>query len=116
MADLASTDVTVTKNLEWRSGEKRYIRCSIAFGDGAKTYPTGGVPLPAYSSFGMKTKIDTMWFDSPAAANGYVYKYDDTDHDIRIYEAGGDGAELDELAGGSSAPAAATLEAVVVGY
>jgi len=88
MADLASTDVTVTLNPQ----DKDFLamgKCisfpSIAFGDGALTYPAGGIPLPAMGNFGMKKEIKRMFIEQPA--NGNSYHYDHTNHKLRIFTA-----------------------------
>ena len=78
MADLASTDVTITiqegisLGKVWIEAARRHAVVKIAFGDGALTYPTGGVPLPSYLSFGMVRNLAFL-------------KLIDTDEDIGIY-------------------------------
>ena len=90
MTALASTDVTVTlshRNIEDRPGMLRRVYPDLAFGDGALTYPSGGVPLPAKENFGFRKQIV---FGSPEQpyANGFVYKYDRTNHKLLIFTMG----------------------------
>lgn len=88
MADLESTDVTVSlvaQDREFVGIGKVMTFPSIAFGDGAKTYPTGGVPMPAISAFGMKKEVKRMHFEQPA--NGNSYHYDKANNKIRIFTA-----------------------------
>lgn len=95
----------------------RHIILNITFGDGALTYPAGGIPLTA-GKMGCPSQIKSFSLVSPASANGFVYKYDLTNNKLRIYQ--GDNpnvaaAPLIELSG-AAAPAAATLTVEVVGY
>lgn len=88
MADLAKTDVTVTLSPKQRFFPPLPVTLSfpvVAFGDGAKTYPTNGVPMPA-GLFGMKKAINYV---APAFASGYLCTYDATYDTIRIYKGNG---------------------------
>lgn len=121
MADFASTDVTVTLDPRNRHilGKLKMANCSIAFGDGALTYATNGVPMPAIGTFGMNKEIIGMtWLEGMgASANGFVYKYDITNNKILIYfadyDGAADGALIEYTNGGT--PAAATIVAAVWG-
>lgn len=119
MADLASTDVTVTVEERRIEGKKRLNRVKITFGDGALTYPANGVPLPDFSSFGMKRNLDYLILTDPGSGDGLVWKYDQANTKLRGYE--GDyaqvaDADLAELDGTSDAVAAQTLYAEAVGW
>ncbi|MCL6547171.1 MAG: hypothetical protein K6T61_18330 [Bryobacteraceae bacterium] len=118
MAALTADDVTVQllpENVDFTHSLRKFNLVSIAFGDGSKTYPSGGVPLPDKTSFGMTREIAAMLLLPPS--NGYVYRYDRANHKVRVffcnYDAAADGplAEVDT----SHAPAATTLEALVLG-
>jgi hypothetical protein len=87
MADLASTDVTLTKIVKHRVGLLKQRIHQVAFGNGALTYPSGGVPLPALSYF----ELDHVdFFDLKVVTiNGLTYKYDKTNHKIRIFQSAG---------------------------
>jgi len=92
MADLTSSDVTVTRSVrDLDIGHGRLSKnmsiVSVAFGDGSKTYPSGGVPLPAIGNFGFQQQVDFCAVQEPSA-NGFTYKYDNTNHKIRIYTQG----------------------------
>lgn len=88
MTDLASTDVTVTVNERTIVGKKRRNRVTIAFGDGALTYPSGGVPMPAFGSFGMIRNLDFLTVFDEDDASGIVWKYDRTNNKLRGYITG----------------------------
>lgn len=101
MADIAQKDVVVTQTSddEDYSGQ-RYNRMlpKIAFGDGALTYPTYGIPLPDISQFRLKRNIKRLSIQQPL--DGYEYRYDPTVRTanpvapygtIRIFQANGAG-------------------------
>lgn len=87
MADIASGDVTYTlvKKLIGESGMRTNVM-TVAFGDGALTYPSGGIPLTA-GKLGCPNQILSLMIYSPASSNGYSYKYDAANNKIRIYQA-----------------------------
>jgi len=118
MAAFASTDITVVVT------ERRVIETikevvgTIAFGNGALTYATGGVPLPAIGAFGFVRNISDL---NISGINGlttdYLARYDKTNHKILLYEeeaaaAGGPLLECD----GSEAPAARTYNFRATGW
>ncbi len=92
MTDLAASNVTLTtndrdKDFGHRGLGKNMSVFSISFGDGALTYPSGGIPLPAIGNFGMRRQIDFMSIE-PDPDDGFVYKFDQTNHKLRIYTQG----------------------------
>lgn len=113
MTALASTDVTITLNARDRecfSGTKAFNMGTISFGDGALTYATGGVPMPAKGHFGMKKQLQKMLLIPPCSAYGYAY--DSANNKIKIYDfSGGSKAEL----ANGTAVAATTLEFICIG-
>jgi len=112
MADLAKTDVTVTLSPLARFSPPLPVTLSfpvVAFGNGVKTYPTHGVPMPD-GLFGMKQAVGYV---PPVFASGYVCVYDATYNTIRIYQCAGAGAPLVEL--GHVAVPALSMMLFVVG-
>jgi len=89
MAALGSTDVTLTLIKRHRVGMLKEVIMEIAFGDGAKTYPALGVPLPALSQFYLTA---VYWASSPmqVTIDGYKYLYDKTNHTVRKFQPGND--------------------------
>lgn len=92
MADILSTNVTVTCNQQDRNcagvgAFKNLILATLAFGNSTLLYPTNGVPLPAIGYFGLHKGIDFAAIQPPPG-DGFVYKYDATNHTIRIYAQG----------------------------
>ena len=86
MADLTASNVTVTLNsrdIERLGLGKMVSFPTMAFGDGALTYPAAGIPMPAIGHFGMKKVITRVFIEQPA--NGFVYHFDRTNHKLRIY-------------------------------
>ena len=90
MTAIAATDVAVTvstRNRDIMPGmPKRAQIASVVFGNGTLTYPTGGVPLPAKGIFGFNKAIEFGVIEQPI--NGYLYKFDRTNHKILIYDQG----------------------------
>jgi|SRR6266850_8015033 len=119
MVALVAGDITVTVNERRIAGsnKKRRNRVTITYGDGAKTYPAGGIPLPAASGFGMTRQIDYVTLVDPMAGDGFVYKYDSVNNKIRIYAettVATNAALLEATA--AFAPAATTLVGEAVGW
>jgi hypothetical protein len=87
MADLAAGDLTYTlvKQRKEDSSNKVY-NFTVAFGNGALTYPSGGVPLTA-GNLGCPNQIISLVIDGPASADGLIYKYDKANNKIRMYRA-----------------------------
>ena len=115
MPDLVAGDVTLTIQTNiglnpYIHGPKRYSSVKIAFGDGALTYPSGGVPLPTFEKWGLTRNIETVFLDDPGSPSAYTHKYDRANNKLRIYSAG---AELEPAV---DAPAAQTLYGIAVGW
>lgn len=86
MADIASSNVTytMTKQRKEESSNKVY-NFTVAFGNATLTYPSGGIPLVA-GKLGCPNQIVSLVIDSPASADGLIYKYDKANNKIRIYQ------------------------------
>ena len=119
MADIAAGDVVYTLNKKRKEDSSlKVFDMTVAFGDGALTYPSGGIPLTA-AKMGCPNSIVSLSMVSPASSNGFVYKYDLANNKIRIYQGDNDNAAdapLIELVAATATPAAATLTVEVVGY
>jgi hypothetical protein len=83
MADLAAANVTITVQDSRIIGRQRKTRVKIAFGDGALTYPAGGVPLPAADKFGMYRQLDYMVLTDNNDAVGIIWKFDQENKKLR---------------------------------
>lgn len=88
MPALASTDLTITVEAKERVVKHRRNRVKIAFGDGALTYPSGGVPLPGFGKFGMKRNLDYILVTDSNDAVGVIWKYDQANKKLRAYVQG----------------------------
>jgi len=118
MAAIAASDVTLSLDEELRQTNQKRNRATVTFGDGALTYPSGGVPLPAIGNFGMVEAMNGVVFLEPNAANGFVYKYDISAHTVRIYQGDNNNAAdapLIELTTAAT-PAATTLVCEAIGW
>lgn len=119
MADIATTNVTHTKTLmKDENGMRRWVG-QVSFGDGALTYPAGGIPS-AKGKYGFKREI-LSWEIVESNGNGLLYEYDKSAETIRAFfptqQTGGAGNRAAvEFSGGSTAPAATVLQVVALGY
>jgi len=97
MTDLVAADVTITVQTPstvagkaWISGQgggrQRKTLVKIAFGDGALTVPSGGVPLPtAATSYGLVRSLSHLTLLDSEDAQGTVWKYDFENKKLRGY-------------------------------
>lgn len=121
MADLTSADVTITVEDRSIEGKKKRNRVKLVFGDGVKTYPAGGVPLPTFNSFGMVRNLDLINITDESDADGLMYKYDQENNKIRIWfptqqTASSGDREGVEYTGATTVVAATTMYAEAVGW
>lgn len=111
MADLTSADVTVTllpSQMIVPPMPATISLPAVSFGDGVKTYPALGVPMPD-GLFGMKKIVAYV---PPVMASGYMCIYDITNDTIRIYICA-DGLPMAEL--GHVAVPALDMTLLVIG-
>ena len=83
MADLAATDITLTRGGPYKLGKLTSDFVLLTFGDGAKTYPYGGIPLPAIGNLGWKYTGDLI-ITGPDEDN-IIWKYDATNNKLKGY-------------------------------
>ena len=82
MTAIAASNVSVSI-LNQRKYEKGFCnRCRITVGNGALTYPAGGIPL-TIGKFGMKATIESMSIVD-AASNVYDFKYDQSANKLLV--------------------------------
>jgi hypothetical protein len=72
MAALGAANFTITIQDVRLMGRKRRVTGLLAFGDGASTYSTGGIPLPGFASFGFYRQMDELYLDG---VNGLATDY-----------------------------------------
>lgn len=119
MAAIAAANVTYTQQGKTIVGESGYRKFNfvVAFGDGALTYPAGGVPL-LKASLGCPNSLMELYVIDPANANGFMYKVDMANLKLRIYQ--GDNTNVAAAPGvelsGSATPAAASLQLIAIGF
>lgn len=83
MTNLAATNITLSVTPQ-KLGSIRMAYATHAFGDGALTYPYGGVPLPAMGRYGIKNQVlDFQIIDDDTS--GIIWKYDKTNHKLKAY-------------------------------
>jgi hypothetical protein len=88
MADIVAANVTITVERKVIAGKRKRNRVKIAFGDSALTYPTGGVPLPAFGQFGMKRFLEYITLTDANDASGITWKFDQENKKLRAFVPG----------------------------
>lgn len=88
MADLTAASFTTTVERRSIEGKTRRNRVKLVFGDDALTYPAGGVPVPTFSTLGLKSRVDYITIFDEGNATGHVWKYDRDNHKLRCYVQG----------------------------
>lgn len=112
MADLAASDVTYAlRGSGWRGINGVARQLTITFGDGALTYPSGGVPLTA-ASMGCPNVVFSFNMGEMTSSVNTIWKYDYTNNKLRAFVPN----TGSEFSGGSTAVAAQTIKVEVVGY
>lgn len=74
MTVLAASDVTVTILNRRRENARNFFNVQLAFGDGALTYPAGGIPLTK-AKLGCPNALESMIVHSKGTS-GYGFSYD----------------------------------------
>lgn len=87
MAALNASSVAYTQLLKPRKDDSNFrtFEFKLVFGDGASTYPAGGIPLTA-AKLGCPVQVRSLDLFSPSSGDGYLYKYDFVNNKIRIYQ------------------------------
>lgn len=89
--DADSWTVVITENKIY--SKERVTRGTIEI-PGTDTYPTGGIPLPVASSFGMirnLTELKLLGHDS--LTDGYQASFDKENHKLQLYGDAATGAD-----------------------
>lgn len=87
MADLAAGDVTYTiTGQSVDNFSNKNVFATLAFGDGSKTYPSGGIPI-TLGSLGLPNVIKEMQFIDMGTA-GYFASYDLANNKLRLFTGG----------------------------
>lgn len=87
MAALGATDVSfsIVKNKKLEDG-RRIIQATLTFGDGAKTYPTGGIPI-SIGKLACPVVIDSFSFDDDGKSI-YDFSYDKANSKLVLFSSG----------------------------
>lgn len=85
MSALVAGSVTYTVNNKRRGGNSKVMnRVTLAFGDGALTYPTGGVPI-TIGNLGCPNAVESMVI-ADAGTSGYTFNYNSTTQKLQLYQ------------------------------
>lgn len=86
MADIAAGDVTYTLVNQRKMSDSRSLnRVRLAFGDGALTYPAGGIPL-SKGKMGCPTVIESLVVVDKGTS-GYSFMYDQSAEKLVVWQA-----------------------------
>ncbi len=89
MPALVAADFTVSQVGKAELGrQSKTVVTDLTFGDGAKTYPTGGIPLPTLANLGFRRNIESIHIPQDSSGDGFVYKVDHANHKLLIYTQG----------------------------
>lgn len=116
MAAILLANVTHTLNHRSKDDRGNWVsELSIGFGNGALTYPTGGIPLDK-SKLGLASQ-NVKWgiIEDSNPLDGYVYKFDLTNLKLKMFTQTGAAGALAELAN-TVAPAASIVRLQVTGF
>jgi hypothetical protein len=112
MADIAASDVTYTKQGGSAKASPADPRFSgvfkVEFGDGALTYPSGGVPLTK-GKLGCPNVIHELTIMDDDDGSGLAFKYDHATGKIRIWNPGAAHVHNLLIKGGQAAAGTAAL-------
>lgn len=119
MADIAASNVTHTIKRKDDLNGMKLVQATVAFGNGSLTYPTGGVPS-AKEKYGFSRSIQSVKIIE-SNGDALLYEYDLSAQTYRAFfptqETGTPGNRAGvEFTGGSTAPAATSLEVEAIGY
>src|ERR1041385_753245 len=86
MANIGTADVTYTLLNQRKMSDSRNLnRVRLAFGDGALTYPAGGIPL-LIGRLGCPTIVESMVIVD-AGTSGYRFQYDQDQNKLVMLQA-----------------------------
>lgn len=86
MAAIASTDLTLTIQTRVTDRKSKRNVVKVVFGDGALTYPSGGIPIPTTpTSWGLRRNLDYIMLMDQDDASGILWKYDYANKKLRGY-------------------------------
>ena len=121
MPALAAANVTVAvpaKYARFKESGRLHVYGTIAFGDGALTYPTAGIPLPAIGQFGMKVRLEALdFYGVNERTTDYMLRYNKAAHKLQLFDeeaVAAGGPLLEALT--SEAPPARTYDFHAMGW
>lgn len=90
---MAAVSIAVTKRKKLEDG-RQDVSATLTFGDGATTYPAGGILL-AKGSLGCPQGVDELHFVDAASGTAHLFKFDLANLKVRIFvETAGTFAEM----------------------
>ena len=116
MADIASGDVTYAILKQRRNASSQNSNLvRLSFGDGALTYPAGGIPINI-GKLGCPTNVESLSVVDQGVS-GYKFQYDQSAKKLVVMHGDYDPAAVGPLVEASTvAIAAQVIEVEVIGY
>lgn len=115
MAALSAGSITYTVNQKARLGNSKVLNVvTLALGNGALTYPTGGIPIVG-GNLGCPNTIYRLDVQD-GGTSGYVFNYNITTGKLQMYTVGGAAGSLEAEVGAAVAPAALTVVMEAYGW
>lgn len=114
MAAMTATDWTVAVLSDHIHNKERFIRASLSLPT-TGSYPSNGIPVPAYSSFGFRRNLESLNIETGDADFGTQYKWDPVNGSIRIFVAT-TGVELATTVSGAGVGEVAVLYVTARGW
>lgn len=112
MADLAAGDVTYTILRQGTMGNsKKQNLVKLVFGDASLTHPSAGIPITK-GKMGCPTTIESVDIVGQNVGS-YRYQYDRTNEKLIAYNVN---VTSGLFVASTAAPAATSLEVIVIGY
>lgn len=116
MAALGASNWTVTVLSDRIHQNSRHVHATLTLPT-TGTYPSNGIPIPAYTAFGLKRNIETLTIHGGGVTGntGQRFVYDAHNGTIRIFVAT-TGNELATTVSGAGTTAAEVLYVTAIGW
>lgn len=111
---LTATDWTVAVLSDRIHQKVREVRATMQLPT-TGTYPSNGVPVPAYTAFGFKRNLESLTIQGDAGSTGQRFRWDPVNGTIRIFVAT-TGNELATTVSGAGTTAAEVLYVTARGW
>lgn len=115
MVALAVGDWTIVVSQRRQFDKQKRNRVSLTIGNGALTYPAGGIPFPVYSNLGFVRYLDHVILMDADSSIGRLMKWDKANAKLKLFAQGAvtGSTATGALSNGAYAENSAAAETVV---